>query len=43
MRDYGSCIRRLLDLEIWMRIVLNGEPAKAVAVSAEHMHAIQVN
>ena len=42
-RDQGNCIWRLLNLEIWMRIMLDAEPVEAVALSAKQAHAIALN
>jgi asparagine synthase (glutamine-hydrolysing) len=42
-RDHGNRIWRLLNLEIWMRIMLDGEPAEAVAVGAKPAQAISVS
>jgi asparagine synthase (glutamine-hydrolysing) len=43
VRDHGNRIWRLLNLEIWMRIMLDGEPTEAVAVGAKQAHAFPMN
>ena len=42
-RDHGNRIWRLLNLEIWMRMMLDGEPAEAVAVGGKRALAIPVH
>ena len=43
VRDHGNRIWRLLNLEIWMRIMVDREPAEAVVVGAKQAHAFPVN
>ena len=43
VRDHGNRIWRLLNLEIWMRMMLDGEPVEAVAVGAKRAQAIPVH
>jgi asparagine synthase (glutamine-hydrolysing) len=42
-RDHGSRIWRLLNLEIWHRVFIDGEPMEAVSVSGASSNAVAVN
>jgi asparagine synthase (glutamine-hydrolysing) len=42
-RDHGNRIWRLLNLEIWHRVLIDGEPMEAVSVSGASSPAVAVN
>jgi asparagine synthase (glutamine-hydrolysing) len=42
-RDHGNRIWRLLNLETWLRVMVDGEPAEAVAASGNRSHAVAVS
>jgi asparagine synthase (glutamine-hydrolysing) len=42
-RDHGNRIWRLLNLEIWHRVLIDGEPMEAVSVSGASSRAVAVN
>jgi asparagine synthase (glutamine-hydrolysing) len=42
-RDHGNRIWRLLNLEIWHRVFIDGEPMEAVSVSGDSSRAVAVN
>jgi len=43
VRDHGNRIWRLLNLEIWHRVFIDGEPMEAVSVSGASSSAVAVN
>ncbi len=43
VRDHGNRIWRLLNLEIWHRVFIDGEPTEAVSVSGASSSAVAVN
>ena len=42
-RDHGNRIWRLLNLEIWHRVFIDGEPMEAISVSGASASAVAVN
>jgi hypothetical protein len=43
VRDHGNRIWRLLNLEIWHRVFIDGEAMEAVSVSGASPSAVAVN